>query len=32
MTPVWTLFTLWVGLALIASLLSVWGCFNPGRS
>ena len=23
MTPVWTLFTLWVGLALIASLLSV---------
>ena len=24
MTPVWTLFTIWVGLALIASLLSVW--------
>src|SRR5580704_3527650 len=24
MTAVWTLFTLWVGLALIASLLSVW--------
>ena len=24
MTPVWTLFTLWVGLALIASLLSYW--------
>src|ERR1700683_1890333 len=24
MTPVWTLFTLWVGLALIAGLLSVW--------
>src|SRR5580704_15343178 len=24
MTPVWTLFTLWVALALIASLLSVW--------
>jgi glutathione-regulated potassium-efflux system ancillary protein KefC len=24
MTAVWTLFTLWIGLALIASLLSVW--------
>jgi glutathione-regulated potassium-efflux system ancillary protein KefC len=24
MTTVWTLFTVWVGLALIASLLSVW--------
>jgi Kef-type K+ transport system membrane component KefB len=24
MTPVWTLFTLWVGLALIAGLLSAW--------
>ena len=24
MTPVWTLFTLWIGLALIAGLLSVW--------
>ena len=24
MTPVWALFTLWAGLALIASLLSVW--------
>ena len=24
MTAFWTLFTLWVGLALIASLLSVW--------
>jgi glutathione-regulated potassium-efflux system ancillary protein KefC len=24
MTPVWTLFTLWVALALIAGLLSVW--------
>src|SRR5580700_10027199 len=24
MTPVWTLFTLWIGLALIASLLSYW--------
>ena len=24
MTPVWALFTLWVGLALIAGLLSVW--------
>ncbi len=24
MTAVWTLFTLWVALALIASLLSVW--------
>jgi glutathione-regulated potassium-efflux system ancillary protein KefC len=24
MTAVWTLFTLWAGLALIAGLLSVW--------
>ena len=24
MTPVWMLFTLWIGLALIAGLLSVW--------
>jgi glutathione-regulated potassium-efflux system ancillary protein KefC len=24
MTPVWALFTVWIGLALIASLLSVW--------